>query len=233
MLQIEPEVTGSTLGDPSEESDRSSQLRETERPGPHRDRTPEGKFRIYEGRYTWDTPPDEVWGMGVHKRARVGMGDSRDVEPITTKLEIRPVSAKRARMRNALPRPPEPPPNDPTRTSSTFSDPRRRGRLKTRAENVSNTGLRAATYTAPCALESILGPYWRVMDEEDRLGGTYQTARVLVRLFLPFSTPSKWLRYPTGGLRMVNIRCNEHTRTLISTQKPVLPYSHLKHPGNA
>ncbi|KAI5983996.1 hypothetical protein EDD15DRAFT_2312330 [Pisolithus albus] len=168
--------------------------------------------------------------MGVHKRARVGMGDSRDVEPITTKLEIRPVSAKRARMRNALPRPPEPPPNDPTRTSSTFSDPRRRGRLKTRAENVSNTGLRAATPTPPCTLESILGPYQRVMDDQYRLGGTYRTARALMQLFQPFPIPSKWLRYPTGGLRMVNVRWKskrEGTRTLISTDKPVSPFCHF------
>ncbi|KAI5999592.1 hypothetical protein EDD15DRAFT_2362864 [Pisolithus albus] len=86
----DPKETGSTLGEQTEEPKRSSQLRETERPGPHRDHTPEGKFRIYEGWYTWDTPPDKVWGMGVRKRARVGMGDSRDVELIMTKLEIRP-----------------------------------------------------------------------------------------------------------------------------------------------
>ncbi|KAI5988514.1 hypothetical protein EDD15DRAFT_1363860 [Pisolithus albus] len=39
MLQNDPEETGSTLEDPSEESEGSSQLRETERPEPHRDRT--------------------------------------------------------------------------------------------------------------------------------------------------------------------------------------------------
>ncbi|KAI5983586.1 hypothetical protein EDD15DRAFT_2522104 [Pisolithus albus] len=232
ILRNDLEVTGSTLGDPSEESDRSSQLRETERPGPHRDRTPERKFRIYEGRYTWDTPPDEVWGMGVHPPARVDMGDSRDVEPITTKLEIRPVSAKRARMRNALPRTPEPPPNAPTHTPMTIRDPRRRGRLKTRAENVSNTHTRRNACRARVVfvrpLLPLLAPSNRSLDptggllttntgcrevrharRDETRGGAYRTARVLTRLFLPFSTPSKRLRYPTGGLRMVNVRCNE------------------------
>ncbi|KAI5985338.1 hypothetical protein EDD15DRAFT_2374189 [Pisolithus albus] len=231
-LQNDPEVTGSTLGDPSKESERSSQLRETERPDPHRDHTSEGKFRIYEGRYTWDTPPDEVWGMGVHPPARVDMGDSRDVEPITTKLEIRPVSAKRARMRNALPRTPEPPPNAPTRTPMTIRDPRRRGRLKTRAENVSNTHARRNACRARVVfvqpLLPLLAPSNRSLDptggllttntgcrevrharRDETRGGAYRTARVLTRLFLPFSTPSKRLRYPTGGLRMVNVRCNE------------------------
>ncbi|KAI5993512.1 hypothetical protein EDD15DRAFT_900006 [Pisolithus albus] len=211
-LRSECEVTGSTLGDPN--------------------RTSEGKFRIYEGRYTWDAPPDEVWGMGVHPPARVDMGDSRDVEPITTKLEIRPVSAKRARMRNALPRTPEPPPNAPTRTPMTIRDPRRRGRLKTRAENVSNTHARRNACRARVVfvrpLLPLLAPSNRSLDptggllttntgcrevrharRDETRGGAYRTARVLTRLFLPFSTPSKRLRYPTGGLRMVNVRCNE------------------------
>ncbi|KAI5987032.1 hypothetical protein EDD15DRAFT_2469811 [Pisolithus albus] len=161
MLQIEPEVTGSTLGDPSEESEGSSQLRETERPGPHRDRTPEGKFHIYEGWYTWDTPPDEVWGMGVHKHARVGMGDSRDVEPITTKLWISPLSAKTAGMRSAIPTPPEPPPIGLKHAPSAFMDPRHRGRMKTKAENVSNTRTRQYACRARVV--------FRVIDDEYRL----------------------------------------------------------------
>ncbi|KAI5993544.1 hypothetical protein EDD15DRAFT_2518838 [Pisolithus albus] len=232
ILQNDLEVTGSTLGDPSEESDWSSQLRETERPGPHRDHTPEGKFRIYEGQYTWDTPPDEVWGMGVHTHARVGLGDSTDAEAKATKLEIRPVSAKLAGMRNTLPVPPEPPPNAPTRTPMTIRDPRRRGRLKTRAENVSNTCTRRNTCRAQAVLvwplTPLLVPSNRSLDptgglwtkkigcrevrharRDETRGGTYRTARALMRLFQPFPIPSKRLRYPTGGLQMVNVRCNE------------------------
>ncbi|KAI5983247.1 hypothetical protein EDD15DRAFT_2202237 [Pisolithus albus] len=109
-LRSECEVTGSTLGDPNEESEGSSQLRETERPEPHRDRTSEGKFRIDEGRYTSDTSPNKVWGMGVPRTPREGLGDSADVESKMMKLEIRPVSAKMAGMWNAIPTLPEPPP---------------------------------------------------------------------------------------------------------------------------
>ncbi|KAI5987281.1 hypothetical protein EDD15DRAFT_2372438 [Pisolithus albus] len=231
-LRSESEETGSTLGEPTEEPEGSSQLRETELPGPHRDCTSEGRFRIYEGRYTWDTPPDEVWGMGVHMPARVGMGDSRDVEPITTKLEITPVSAKTAGMRNALPRPPEPPPNDPTRTSSTFSDPRRRGRLKTRAENVSDAPTRRSACRARAVfvrpLLPLLAPSNRSIDPTRGLlttnigcrevrharrvetrGNTYRTARILMQLPLPLSTPLKWSGDPAGGSWMISVRRND------------------------
>ncbi|KAI5984464.1 hypothetical protein EDD15DRAFT_2308980, partial [Pisolithus albus] len=150
-LRSEPEVTGSMLKDPSQESERSSQLRETERPKPHRDRTSEGKFRIDEGRYTSDTPPNEVWGMGVPGTPREGLGDSADTELKMTKLEIRGISTKTAGMQNALPRPPEPPPNAPTRTSTPFRDPRRRGRMKTRAESVSNVHTRQSAYLTQAA----------------------------------------------------------------------------------
>ncbi|KAI6001871.1 hypothetical protein EDD15DRAFT_2192609 [Pisolithus albus] len=88
--------------------------------------------------FTSDTPPNKVWGMGVPGTPREGLGDSTDTESKMMKLEIRGISAKMAGMQNALPRPPEPPPNGPTRTSSTFSNPRRCGRLKAKAENVVN-----------------------------------------------------------------------------------------------
>ncbi|KAI5994703.1 hypothetical protein EDD15DRAFT_2195852 [Pisolithus albus] len=232
MLQIEPEVTGSTLGDPSEESEGSSQLRETERPDPHRDRMSGGKFRIFEGRFTWDAPPNEVWGMGVHKHARVGMGDSRDVEPITTKLWISPLSAKTAGMRNAIPTPPEPPPIGLKHAPSAFMDPRHRGRIKTKAENVSNAPTRRSACRAQAVLVRPLTPLlapskpstypagglWtmnigyeevRCAKRDETRVGTYLVARIPMRLLRLFSLPSKRLRYPTGGLRMVSVRCNE------------------------
>ncbi|KAI5986512.1 hypothetical protein EDD15DRAFT_2298132, partial [Pisolithus albus] len=151
MLQNDPEETGSTLEDPSEESEGSSQLRETERPEPHRDRTSEGKLHIDEERFTSDTPPNEVRGMGVPGTPREDLGDSADVEPITTELQISPVSAKMAGKQNTLPRLPEPPPNAPTRTSTPFRDPRRRGRMKTRAESVSNVRTRQSAYLTQAA----------------------------------------------------------------------------------
>ncbi|KAI6038249.1 hypothetical protein EDC04DRAFT_3141665 [Pisolithus marmoratus] len=40
-------------------------------------------------RSTWDTPPDEVWGVGAHMLARTGRGDSTDVRSTSTELEIR------------------------------------------------------------------------------------------------------------------------------------------------
>ncbi|KAI5985943.1 hypothetical protein EDD15DRAFT_2373581 [Pisolithus albus] len=232
MLQIEPEVTGSTLVDPSEESEGSSQLRETERPEPHRDRTSEGKFRIDEGRYTSDTPPNKVWGMGVPRTPREGLGDSADVELTTTRLGIRPLSAKLAGMRNDIPTPLEPPPIGLERAPNTFVDPRRRGRMKTKAENVSNMRTRRNTCRARAVLMRPLtlplapskpstypaGGLWttntgcrkvRYAKRVETRGDMYQTACILMQLVLPFSTPSKRLRYPTGGLRMVNVRCND------------------------
>ncbi|KAI5989914.1 hypothetical protein EDD15DRAFT_2282768 [Pisolithus albus] len=156
------------------------------------------------------------------------MGDSRDVEPITTKLWISPLSAKTAGMRNAIPTPPEPPPIGLKHAPSAFMDPRHRGRIKTKAENAKRlsctSGPRAATYTAPRALETIYIPCGRVRcakRDETRVG-TYLVARIPMRLLRLFSLPSKRLRYPTGGLRMVS-----GTRTLISTDKPVSPFCHF------
>ncbi|KAI5981233.1 hypothetical protein EDD15DRAFT_2414370 [Pisolithus albus] len=247
MLQIEPEVTGSTLADPSEESEGSSQLRETERPEPHRDRTSEGKFRIDEGRYTSDTPPNKVGGMGVPRTPREGLGDSADVELTTTRLGIRPLSAKLAGMRNDIPTPPEPPPIGLERAPNTFMDPRHRGRMKMKAENVSNTRTRQYACRARVVfvrpLLALLAPsnrslgptrgLWttnigcrrvRCAKRDETRGGTYRTARALMRLFQPFPIPSKRLRYPTGGLRMVNVRCNEvsSAREVQTRQYPYL-----------
>ncbi|KAI5997578.1 hypothetical protein EDD15DRAFT_2246556 [Pisolithus albus] len=104
-LRSECEVTGSMLGDPSEESEGSSQLRETERPEPHRDRTSEGKFRIDEGRYTSDIPPDEARGMGVLSSPGVRCGDGMAVEATATRLEIRNISAQTTQALPNLPHP--------------------------------------------------------------------------------------------------------------------------------
>ncbi|KAI5988539.1 hypothetical protein EDD15DRAFT_2371206 [Pisolithus albus] len=104
-LRSECEVTGSTLGDPNEESEGSSQLRETERPEPHRDRMSEGKFRIFKGRFTWDAPPDEAWGMGVLSSPRVGWGDGMAVKATATRLEIRNISAQTTQALPNLPHP--------------------------------------------------------------------------------------------------------------------------------
>ncbi|KAI5999256.1 hypothetical protein EDD15DRAFT_2193922 [Pisolithus albus] len=247
MLQIEPEVTGSTLADPSEESEGSSQLRETERPEPHRDRTSEGKFRIDEGRYTSDTPPNKVWGMGVPRTPQEGLGDSADVELTMTRLGIRPLSAKLAGMRNDIPTPPEPPPIGLERAPNTFVDPRRRGRMKTKAENVSNMRTRRNACRARAVLVRPLtlllapskpstypaGGLWttntgcrkvRYAKRVETRGEMYQTACILMQLVLPFSTPSKRLRYPAGGLWMVNVRYNEvsSTREVQTRQYPCL-----------
>ncbi|KAI5989911.1 hypothetical protein EDD15DRAFT_2519908 [Pisolithus albus] len=235
MLQIEPEVTGSTLGDPSEESEGSSQLRETERPEPHRDRTSKGKFHIDEGRYTSDTPPNKVWGMGVPRTPRVGLGDSADVESKMTKLEIRGISAKTAGMENAIPTPLEPPPIGLKHTPTPFSDPPRRGRLKTRAENVSNMRARRNACHARVVfvrpLLPLLAPSNRSLDPTRGLlttnigcrevrharrvetrGNTYRAARILMQLPLPLSTPLKWSGDPAGGSWMISVRCNDVRR---------------------
>ncbi|KAI5995930.1 hypothetical protein EDD15DRAFT_558950 [Pisolithus albus] len=231
-LRSECEVTGSTLEDPSKESERSSQLRETERPGPHRDHTSEGNCHIDEGYLTSDTPPNEVWGMGVHTPARVGLEDSTDTESKMTNLEIRGISAKMAGMRNALPRPSEPSPNAPTHTPMTIRDPRRRGRMKTRAENVSDAPMRRSACRAQAVLVRPLTPLlapskpstypagglWtmnigyeevRYAKRVETRGYTYPVARIPMQLFRLFSLPSKRLGYPVGGSWMINRRCNE------------------------
>ncbi|KAI5993450.1 hypothetical protein EDD15DRAFT_2518798 [Pisolithus albus] len=234
-LQNDPEVTGSTLGDPSKESERSSQLRETERPEPHRDRTSKGKFHIDEGRYTSDTPPNKVWGMGVPRTPRVGLGDSADIESKMTKLEIRGISAKTAGMENAIPTPLEPPPIGLEHTPTPFSDPPRRGRLKTRAENVSNMRARRNACHARVVfvrpLLPLLAPSNRSLDPTRGLlttnigcrevrharrvetrGNTYRAARILMQLPLPLSTPLKWSGDPAGGSWMISVRCNDVRR---------------------
>ncbi|KAI6097559.1 hypothetical protein F5141DRAFT_1294809 [Pisolithus sp. B1] len=59
--------------------------------------------RTYQGHSTSETPPDDAWGMGVHRPTRAGKGDSMDVELKTTKLEIRGLSARTVEMQAHLP----------------------------------------------------------------------------------------------------------------------------------
>ncbi|KAI6099508.1 hypothetical protein EV401DRAFT_2143509 [Pisolithus croceorrhizus] len=59
--------------------------------------------RTYRGRTTSETPPDEAWGMGVHRPTRAGKGDSMDIKSKTTKLEIRAISARTVETRVHLP----------------------------------------------------------------------------------------------------------------------------------
>ncbi|KAI6096037.1 hypothetical protein F5141DRAFT_1221119 [Pisolithus sp. B1] len=59
--------------------------------------------RTHQGHSTCETPPDEVWGMGVHMPARAGLGDSTDVRLTATRLEIRDISMQTAQALPNLP----------------------------------------------------------------------------------------------------------------------------------
>ncbi|KAI6096440.1 hypothetical protein EDD16DRAFT_1672491, partial [Pisolithus croceorrhizus] len=50
------------------------------------------------GHFVWDTPPDEVWGMGVYGSAGAGWGYGMIVESTAMKLEIRDISAETTHM---------------------------------------------------------------------------------------------------------------------------------------
>ncbi|KAI6132426.1 hypothetical protein EDD16DRAFT_1531985 [Pisolithus croceorrhizus] len=67
------------------------------------ERAPRCPRRTHQGHSTWDTPPNEVWGMGVHRPTRAGRGYSMDIESKTTKLEIRTISTNMVESRTHLP----------------------------------------------------------------------------------------------------------------------------------
>ncbi|KAI6003410.1 hypothetical protein EDC04DRAFT_2908221 [Pisolithus marmoratus] len=56
--------------------------------------TPRHPQRTRRRHSTRNTPPDKVWGVGVHKHARTGKGDSTDIRSTATKPEIRATSAQ-------------------------------------------------------------------------------------------------------------------------------------------
>ncbi|KAI5982799.1 hypothetical protein EDC04DRAFT_2915336 [Pisolithus marmoratus] len=177
---------------PEREPDSSSQLRETERPQPDRDRAPEGCH----SRPTCENPPVRIQEMGVHGRAEASEGDSANIDSTTIKVEIRSGSmettgappysphlerhtkepdreqassshgnadsrefvdshgvrkamladrgcqhaACQTKQPNGLPASPKTPPNGLVNPPGTIRDPRRRGRMKTKPENVSKSG---------------------------------------------------------------------------------------------
>ncbi|KAI6117949.1 hypothetical protein F5141DRAFT_1201485 [Pisolithus sp. B1] len=57
-----------------------------------------GWRETYQGHFVWDTPPDEVWGMGVYGSAGAGWGYGMIVESTAMKLEIRDISAETTHM---------------------------------------------------------------------------------------------------------------------------------------
>ncbi|KAI6113868.1 hypothetical protein EDD16DRAFT_1598671 [Pisolithus croceorrhizus] len=67
------------------------------------ERAPRRPKRTHRGHSTWDTPPNEVWGMGVHRPNRAGRGYSMDVESKTMKLEIRTISTNMVESQTHLP----------------------------------------------------------------------------------------------------------------------------------
>ncbi|KAI6099935.1 hypothetical protein EDD17DRAFT_1644855, partial [Pisolithus thermaeus] len=61
---------------------RSDKLREMKHLELDSERASRRPQRTHRGHSTCETPPDEVWGMGVHTPARVGLGDSTDVRSL-------------------------------------------------------------------------------------------------------------------------------------------------------
>ncbi|KAI5987792.1 hypothetical protein EDC04DRAFT_2912733 [Pisolithus marmoratus] len=59
--------------------------------------------QTHQGHSTQDSPPDKVWGVGVHRHSQTGRGDGTDVEPTTTKVEMRATSVQTVDMQADLP----------------------------------------------------------------------------------------------------------------------------------
>lgn len=78
--------------------------------------------------------------------------DSRGVEKTLLANSRSQRGELKVRRQNGLPAPPDMPPNGCMYPPGT-SDPRRRGRMKTRAENVSNTRTRQNAYITHAALK--------------------------------------------------------------------------------
>ncbi|KAI6117336.1 hypothetical protein EDD16DRAFT_1578070 [Pisolithus croceorrhizus] len=64
---------------------RSDKLREMKHLELDSERASRCPQRTHRGHSTCETPPDEVWGMGVHTPARAGLGDSTDVRLTATR----------------------------------------------------------------------------------------------------------------------------------------------------
>ncbi|KAI6168272.1 hypothetical protein EDD17DRAFT_1526563 [Pisolithus thermaeus] len=85
LLLYASEKTQPHLEEPGVELGRFMQLQETARPAPERDRTSGGWRETYQGHFVWDTPPDEVWRMGVYGSAGAGWGYGMIVESTAMK----------------------------------------------------------------------------------------------------------------------------------------------------
>ncbi|KAI6127042.1 hypothetical protein F5141DRAFT_1249520 [Pisolithus sp. B1] len=82
---------------------RSDKLQEMKHLELDREQASRCPQRTHQGHSTCETPPDEVWGMGVHTPARAGLGDSTDVRLTATRLEIRDISMQTAQALPNLP----------------------------------------------------------------------------------------------------------------------------------
>ncbi|KAI6102103.1 hypothetical protein F5141DRAFT_1241828 [Pisolithus sp. B1] len=102
LLLYASEKTQPHLEEPGVELGRFMQLQETVRPAPERDRTSGGWCETYQGHFVWDTPPDEVWRMGVYGSAGAGWGYGMIVESTAMKLEIRDISTETTHMASHL-----------------------------------------------------------------------------------------------------------------------------------
>ncbi|KAI6096200.1 hypothetical protein F5141DRAFT_1221044 [Pisolithus sp. B1] len=183
---------------------------------------------------TWDNLPSkgDNGGRRHGDAIRSGYADSRRVEesPLTDNGgQHSEYEAKRPRH---SPAPPARSPNSILDMPTLFTDLRRCGRLKSKAENVSDTHTRQSAYLTQTALKRPLPLLpthsnrsldatrgsrttnvrcngvrhaWKVKTR----GRTYWIARILMWLLQPFSMPSKRLRHPMGGLWIMKIGCSE------------------------
>ncbi|KAI6103377.1 hypothetical protein F5141DRAFT_1238580 [Pisolithus sp. B1] len=127
----------------------------------------------------------------------------------------------KVRRQNGLPAPPDMPPNGCMYPPGTIRDPRRRGRMKTRAENVSNTRTRQNAYITHAALKwpppllfasskrfmDPTGGLWitrigcsevRSTRKSETRGHTHQTAGIYMQLPQGLSNPLRRLRNITN-----------------------------------
>ncbi|KAI6113404.1 hypothetical protein EV401DRAFT_2104607 [Pisolithus croceorrhizus] len=183
---------------------------------------------------TWDNLPSkgDNGGRRHGDATRSGYADSHRVKESLLTDEGSQHSEQEAKRLRCLPAAPAPSPNGILDMPTLFMDLRRRERVKSKAENVSNAHSRQSAYLTQTALKRPLlllpthsnrsldatrGSWttnvrcngvrhaWKVKTR----GRTYWIARILMRLLQPFSMPSKRLRHPMGGLWIMKIGCSE------------------------
>ncbi|KAI6114438.1 hypothetical protein F5141DRAFT_1291186 [Pisolithus sp. B1] len=203
------------------ERETSLQLQETRRPPPERDRMALGLSREKGCWY------DDTVSSGFVK--------SRRIEKSMLAGSRSQHGERKAKCRNGLPVPPETPPNGCTHPPETYRVLRPCGRLKSKAESISNDQTRQNAYRVQAALKwpllLLLAPSNQSLDpargswtmnvhynevrhvrQVETRGRTYRIAGIPMRLLQLLTNSSKQFIHPVGGLWMTKVCYNEMRR---------------------